>query len=272
MSRPTEHSRQELASFLRRRRESVSPRDIGLPAETRRRTPGLRREEVAVFAGVSPTWYAYLEQGRDVQPSPEVLDRLAQVLRLTDDEQRYLHLLVHGRTVPVPPAHLDDGDRSAVARLVDAAGTVGTPLYAVDHAGGLVACNDTAAEWYADWRERAGIDRNVIWWMCTDPQARVRLVDWADEVRDVIWRLRAMTARHLADEYLRDVVDRLRTASTWVEECWTAHEVRGQRTRVRRLRHPVLGPRAFEISVVHPDDQPSVTVAFHLPARARGRP
>src|SRR5689334_23475222 len=93
---PTDDSRRELAGFLRSRRARITPAQVGLPTGPRRRTAGLRREEVAVLAGVSPTWYTYLEQGREIQPSPEVLDSLAQVLRLSEDERRYLHSLVRG--------------------------------------------------------------------------------------------------------------------------------------------------------------------------------
>jgi transcriptional regulator with XRE-family HTH domain len=100
-------SRRELATFLRSRRERITPADVGLPAGPRRRTHGLRREEVAVLAGVSPTWYTYLEQGRGIQPSREVLDSLARVLRLSEDERRYIHSLAHGAVIQTAPLDAD---------------------------------------------------------------------------------------------------------------------------------------------------------------------
>ncbi|HEY7487060.1 MAG TPA: helix-turn-helix transcriptional regulator [Streptosporangiaceae bacterium] len=96
MSSRSGDSRQELARFLKSRRAKVTPAAAGLPTGLRRRTTGLRREEVAVLAGLSPTWYTYLEQGRDIHPSAQVLDALARVLRLTEDERRYLHMLALG--------------------------------------------------------------------------------------------------------------------------------------------------------------------------------
>jgi len=100
---PTAENRRELARFLRTRRERITPAQVGLPANTRRRIRGLRREEVAVLAGLSPTWYTYLEQARDIRPSPEVLNSLADVLQLDEDERQYLHQLALGHVETVRP-------------------------------------------------------------------------------------------------------------------------------------------------------------------------
>jgi len=266
VSQAEERSRRELAHFLRSRRERVDPVDVGLPVGPRRRTLGLRREEVAVLAGLSPTWYTYLEQGRHIRPSPEVLDSLARVLRMTEDERRYMHLLAYGHVTPLEPSQLDEAGRAFVEQFVRTAGTGPHPLYALDYMGDLVAWNDSAAEWYTDWSTRSGLDRNIVWWIVTDPEARERVLDWEADARDIVFRLRALAARHHADQRLHEFIRRLRKASTDCDQWWSDHDVRGQRLRLRRLRHHSLGEQTFRLAVTHPEDYASVTIAFHLPA------
>jgi transcriptional regulator with XRE-family HTH domain len=265
VSQAEERSRRELAHFLRSRRERVDPGDVGLPVGPRRRTLGLRREEVAVLAGLSPTWYTYLEQGRNIRPSPEVLDSLARVLRLSEDERAYIHFLAHGE-VTSPSRQLSPTARSFVEQLVRITGTGPYPVYALDYAGDVVAWNDAAVEWYTDWGKRSGVDRNIVWWIVTDPEAQERIGDWEDDARDIVCRCRAAWARHNSDQRIQDLIRRLRAASPEFWQWWTDHDVRGQRHRTRLFRHERLGMRTMQIAVMHPDDYSSVTIAFHLPA------
>lgn len=256
-------ARLELAQFLRSRRERISPDQVGLPAGRRRRTPGLRREEVAVLAGLSPTWYTYLEQARDIQPSPEVLDSLARVLRLTEDERRYIHQLVFGQA----PERLEWQPDTTwlVTQLVQIADCDPCPIYALDYVGDVIAWNAAAAEWYTDWGALKGIERNIVWWLLTSPQARERVVDWADDARDIVGRTRALSARYRQDRRVAELIRRLHQASPDFRTWWADHEVRGQRMRPRRLRHPTLGSRSMWLAVLHPADDARITIAFHLP-------
>jgi transcriptional regulator with XRE-family HTH domain len=256
-------ARLELARFLRSRRERISPDQVGLPVGRRRRTPGLRREEVAVLAGLSPTWYTYLEQAREIQPSPEVLDSLSNVLQLSEDERRYIHDLALGRA----PERLDRQPETAwlVAELVNVAGNGPSPVYALDYAGEVIAWNAAAAEWYTDWSVREGIERNIVWWLMTSPDARERIVDWAEDARDIVGRTRALSARYRHDRKVGELIRRLHAVSPDFRTWWADHEVRGQRIRPRRLRHPELGIRSMWLAVVHPADDARMTVAFHLP-------
>lgn len=144
-------SRQELARFLRSRRARVTPEQVGFPAGAHRRTKGLRREEVAVLAGLSPTWYTYLEQGRDIRPSIQVLDSLARVLDLSEDERRYMHTLAHGQVVNPQPLEAEEARGGTMRRVVGLMGDNLYPVYATDVYCDLIAWNDAAAEWYDDW-------------------------------------------------------------------------------------------------------------------------
>lgn len=258
-------SRQELAGFLRARRERISPTDVGLPAGRRRRTNGLRREEVAVLAGLSPTWYTYLEQARDIHPSPEVLDSLANVLGLSEDERHYLHQLAFGHVPVLPRGDAADTDISLITALVQVAGDGPHPVYALDYAAKVIAWNAAAAEWYTDWSTREGLERNIVWWMMTSDEARERVVDWETDARDITGRTRALSARYPQDPRFNELITRLHETSPEFRTWWSDQEVRSQRARQRRMRHPTLGERAMRLAVVHPSDDARVTIAFHLP-------
>lgn len=261
----TGENRRELARFLRTRRERITPEQVGLPESARRRIRGLRREEVAVLAGLSPTWYTYLEQARDIRPSPEVLDSLAAVLQLTEDERQYLHQLALGHVENMlavdPPAMVN----SLVADLVQVAGQAPYPLYAIDYTGEVIAWNDACREWYTDWAKLPGIERNIVWWMLMNPEARERIVDWQDDARDIVGRTRALAARYPHDPRISELLTRLHAECEEFERWWPDHEVRGQRQRSRRFRVNGLGIRSMRLVVVHPADDPNVTMAFHLP-------
>ncbi len=154
-----------LGRFLRARRERLSPADLGFPGTGRRRTPGLRREEVAVAAGLSATWYTYLEQGRDRDVSPSVLDSLARVLQMTEDERRYMHFLVYGHGPRM------ESPRESVALEQVARSVVGTtdscqyPVFSVDRDCHLLAWNRAALEWYDDWSQLPASECNFLLWL-----------------------------------------------------------------------------------------------------------
>ena len=176
----------EVGRFLRARRNELRPEDLGLPVGSRRRATGLLREEVASLAGVSTTWYTYLEQGRAVRPSAQVLNSLATALQLTDDERRYLHAVasVPSESPPGPEPIPTD----LAAQVVRTIGHTDSPVYAGNLHGDLLAWNDATTAWYTDFGTTA--EPNMIRWLLLDPEARQRLPDWADDVRDMVGRLR----------------------------------------------------------------------------------
>ena len=251
----------ELGSFLRACRLRVNPESKGLPTG-RRRTPGLRREEVAILASISPSWYTFLEQGRDIRPSEPVLNALADVLELTPAERRYMHLLALGgaphRDQPVTEEALD-----AIRLLVRSLDP--HPAYAGDGRGDVIAWNDACSEWLVDFGTIAPEDRNAILWVATDPVARERFVDWEVEARDVVSRLRsAIASNDPQDVRLREIVRRLRMTAQgrlW----WDEHVVSQVTFRRRRLRHPRLGERMFEMYVLLVGGADNVGVIVHVP-------
>jgi transcriptional regulator with XRE-family HTH domain len=261
-------NRHELGRFLRSRRERVKPADVGFPVGPRRRTLGLRREEVAVLAGLSPTWYTYLEQGRDIHPSPEVLNSIARVLRCSEDERRYMHTLAYGRVIDPKPLGSDVAPEALVQRIVEVMGNGPYPVYAVNLYTDLIAWNKAATQWYDDWGRFPVEERNMLRWMLTAPRARERLADWESDTRDVVARWRAMTPSWLTDDKLRKKVAELSRLSPEFSLWWNDHDVLEHRSRVRRFRHPKLGLMSLRLVVMEAAEITPSFIVVHLPGVA----
>ena len=261
-------SRRELGRFLRTRRERIPPDQVGLPAGPRRRTNGLRREEVAVLAGLSPTWYTYLEQARDIRPSPEVLDSLARVLLLTEDERRYMHVLAYGEVIHPEPLHTEISGDELVRQTVALTEASRYPVYATNQYTDLIAWNSAATEWYDDWSRYPEHQRNMLYWMLTSPVAARQLPDWEADTKDIIARWRRMSAPLVDDLTMRRRVDELSMASPNFVQWWNSHDVQEHRTKIRHFRHPRLGETDLRLLVLEaPEFTPSLVV-FHLPVPA----
>ncbi|MGW3999437.1 helix-turn-helix transcriptional regulator [Amycolatopsis sp. NPDC004772] len=247
----------ELGAFLRSRRERLTPADAGLPATGRRRTPGLRREELALLAGISATWLTYLEQGRDVRPSGQVLDALARALRLTGAEQEHLHRLA-GRG-DAPGESFPEEAAPEVAGVPALLG--GNPAYVTGICYDVLAVNDAAEELFRG----IGPGGNVVRWLFTEPAAREVLVDWAQEARGVLARLRAIAGRHPDHPRVTRLVAELTEASPEVRAWWPQYDVQFSHAGRKRLRHPRLGEITVPHAAFHVAERPEQTlVVYHL--------
>jgi transcriptional regulator with XRE-family HTH domain len=236
-----------------------------LPTGSHRRAVGLRREEVAVLAGVSPAWYTFLEQGRDINPSAEVLDSLAGVLSLTEDERRYMHVLAN-RTAEVRPLAGDVSAEESVRLLVQTAENISYPVYGVDVYCDVLAWNNATTSYYTDFGTLPAERRNMLRWLLMAPEARERLPEWAEETRDVVARWRAMLATHERDGRADKLIAEFQDLSTDFCNWWDTFDVQEHRSRPRRFQHPVHGDQSLRLIVVQaPDFAPSVVV-FHVPA------
>ena len=243
----------ELGDLLRSRRERLQPADVGLPAGSRRRTRGLRREEVAALAAISSTYYTVLEQGRDVRPSHQVLDALSAALRLDAAERAHMHELVHGAPPAEAPA-LAESIPTAFTALVEQIDPY--PAYVTGRYWDVLAANRAARALWADWPARPPEDRNQLWWMFTDPGARRVMVDWPGEASALLGRFRAAAARHPADPGFAALRERLLAASPEVRDWWPQHRVTPLGSGTKRLRHPVLGELEFQHVVLRVADDP----------------
>lgn len=253
----------ELADLLRARRESLKPEDVGLPPGRRRRTRGLRREEVALLAAISPTYYAYLEQARELHPSREVLDALARALRLGGAERVHIHELVHGTPPPrsgVAAAELPaPGLAELVARLDP------YPTYVKDHRWEVLLANRSARVLFRDWSSAPGKPRNMLRWMLLDPLARDVYPQWQMEAEAMVARFRMAAARRPSDGDTLALIDSLHAEAPGFAELWARHGVLAQGSGHKQLAHPVIGTVTFEHVVLRPEELDQTLVTFSPP-------
>jgi transcriptional regulator with XRE-family HTH domain len=238
--------RAELAAFLRGRRARVQPADVGLESGHRRRTPGLRRQEVAQLAGMSVDYYIRLEQGRGPRPSRQMLAAIGRALRLSDDERAYLYTLAG--EVPGPPPGLVRDVRPGVLHLLDRLDD--TPALVCDAIWNVLAWNDLAAALIGDFSALPPAERNVVLRFFTDPVARGRHDPEGGSrfARESVAHLRAATARYPEAGRL---VDRLIAASPEFRELWATQEVELRRSTHKRLHHPALGWLDLDCESLH---------------------
>ncbi|MFE7297225.1 helix-turn-helix transcriptional regulator [Streptomyces sp. NPDC057579] len=229
--------RAELAAFLRSRRERITPEQVGLPRGTRRRTPGLRREEVAHLGAVGVTWYTWLEQGRDIHVSPQVLDAVARALLLDRAERSHLFALA-GAVDPLPGKECTGVPR-ALREIVD--GLAPYPAVVQNSRFDIVAHNAAYGKLMCDLDTLPLEDRNCMWLVFTHPGWRELLVDWEATARTMTAKFRASMAEHIAEPAWKALVARLAEASPEFREIWAQHEVERTAGAVKVFRHPVVG-------------------------------
>jgi transcriptional regulator with XRE-family HTH domain len=239
----------------------LTPQDAGIVAGPRRRTPGLRREEVAAAADVSLTWYAWLEQGRVNGVSRQVLDSLARALRLSDAEHRHL-LDLAGDPVAEPPAPAE------VGREVRDLLTMVEPnlAHVVTGCFDLVAWNAPVEALFLDMPERpAPQDLNVVWMMFHSAWMRARFVEWEAEARRLTALLRNAAGRQTGNPRFQRLVDRLNATSPEFREYWASHEITPFAPSERRFRHPAVGEFTMRYMKLNVENDPDLSVLVHYP-------
>ncbi|MBC2878899.1 MULTISPECIES: helix-turn-helix transcriptional regulator [Streptomyces] len=254
--------RPELRDFLMSRRARVSPAEAGLPdGGGRRRTPGLRREEVAVLAGVGASWYQWLEQGRDITVSPQVLDAVARVLRLTGSERRHLYVLA-GLNPPLPDSVVDDPDHlcDGLMRLIE--GWLPNPAHIMDPYWNTVAYNESAAVVMGF---RPEIRQNCLISFFTDPVYRSRAANWERNAGHVVAQYRAACAQRPDDEGFALIIEELSAESPEFAELWARNDVQPAGQLVKEYEHPVVGTLSFENTALQVPARPDLTIVMHNP-------
>jgi transcriptional regulator with XRE-family HTH domain len=248
-------------SYLKDRRTKLDPGAFGF-SSARRRTPGLRREEVAQRANISATWYTWLEQGRGGAPSADVLDRIAGALMLTDVEREHLFLLGLGRP---PEVHYQrsEGVTPRLQRVLDALEP--SPALIRTATWDVVAWNRAAPVMHPDFGSLPPEQRNVLRFVFLDPRARATQYDWGSVARFVVAAFRVDTARAGAAAAIQPFVDQLCRLSPEFSVMWRDHDVRGPGEAIKHIRHPVLGPLAFEYSVFAVDGRPDLSLVIYNP-------
>ena len=259
--------REELADFLRKRRQSIKPEDVGLPNGGRRRTPGLRREEVAQLAGVGTTWYTWLEQGRDVRASFDVLEALSRALRLTSVERGHLILLGRGEEAPAckPPA---ERVSPTLRRLIENLGP--SPAVVLGRRWDYLAWNRAACALYGDLDKIPKPVRNHLWLLFMDPVRRELFSDWDRSIRLAVAKFRADSAAHIGDPSFEELIQSLRQSSPEFCKVWKRHEVARSGEGRKELNHPVAGRLVFEHAVFNPVEAPEQRLILYTPVAETG--
>jgi len=254
-----------LGTYLRDRRTRLDPAALGFPPE-RRRTPGLRREEVAQRANISPTWYTWLEQGRGGAPSAGVLDRVARALMLTEVEREHVFLLGLGR-LPEARFRKNEGVTPRLQRVLDALEP--SPAVIRTAIWDVVAWNRAATVMLMDYGSLPPERRNILRFIFLDPSARAAQYDWESVARFVLGAFRVDAARAGAGAEVEPLVEELCRLSPEFRSMWRDNDVRGTHGEaVKHIRHPVLGSLAFEYSAFSVDGRTDLSLVVYNPATA----
>ena len=260
--------REELAAYLRSRRERIRPEDVGLPPGLRRRTPGLRREEVAQLAGVGVTWYTWLEQGRPINASVQVLDAIARTLRLDAAEREHLYRLADLPEVAGPGSGGECLD-AEVHTILRQLGPL--PAYVHNARYDLLAWNAAYARIFASMVSCPRGERNVLWRVFTAPACCCPLVNKEEEYLKMVATLRASFGRHVGEPVWTNFVSRLSAASPDFARMWATHDVARPGPRMKLYQHSAVGMVRLASTSMALATPPETRIVVHTPADDESR-
>lgn len=255
------NQRAQLSEFLRSCRARLSPGDVGLPGGQRRRTPGLRREDVAGLSGLSSTWYTWLEQGRNVRVSDRVLENLSRTLRLSPTERDYLFLLAQNRPAPIqgsPVPQVPD----TVKRTLDA---LNVPAEVITPRWDVIYWNRMVKRCFRDYGTMPPEKRNLIRILMTSPEYQEDAVEFEALARRIVAKLRVDYSQAAGDPAFDALIDEMSGISPMFRALWRSSEVRGRSEGVHLLKHPQLGGITFEHTSYVVEGIPTLRVVIFAP-------
>lgn len=261
---PRSTERAELAAFLKTRRARLTPLDVGLAPTRRRRTPGLRREEVAQAAGVGVTWYTWLEQGRQIDVSAHFLEQIARALRLDTNERAHLFTLAHNR----PPPSLSTPGYEITPAILRMLESFTGPAYIATPCLDVLAWNSALSVVFGDPRPLPAQERNMLWLMFASAQHRAAIPNWEEAAQAMLARFRVEFARDRTDPRFLDLIQRLQGASAEFRRWWPEHNVTWTNERPKRFTSPLVGEMELEQSTFLLESTPGVRLVVYAPADA----
>ena len=253
--------RAQLSEFLKSCRARLSPQLVGLPTGGRRRTPGLRREDVAALAGLSATWYTWLEQGRDVRASDRVLESLSRTLRLSAEERDYLFSLAQNRPAPLQAARVEEVPET-VKRTLDA---LNLPAEVITPRWDVIYWNDMVTRCFRDYGVLEPEQRNLIRILMTSPEYQEDPDEFAAMARRITAKLRVDYSQAAGDPSFDALIEEMSEISPIFRELWRSPEIRTRSEGVHLLKHPQLGGITFEHTSYVVEGVPSLRVVIFAP-------
>ncbi len=259
--------REQLAAFLRARRESLQPEEVGHSPSRRRRAKGLRREEVAERADISVTWYTWLEQGRPVRPSEATLNRVAEALRLSPAEHLYLFTLALPERF-LPLKSTGEVVSPSLRQVLNAQGN--NPAFLVNGLTDILASNDAARRVFGDERKLPDAERNILWQMFALPMTRQLIGDWETNARNLLGIFRGNWARATGDPRYTTLIEALELRSPEFRAWWPEHSAGDRSIRPKILYHPVVGRLELEQIAFQVEDSTDLTFVLYAPTPGTG--
>jgi transcriptional regulator with XRE-family HTH domain len=257
--------RQELAQFLRTRREQISPEVVGLPAGSRRRTPGLRREELSLLAGMSVTWYTRLEQGQDIIVSPQVLEGLARVFDLNAAERKHLFILAREQ-VPADSYPLTSMISPQLQCILDTMSYY--PAYVTNPRWDVVGWNSAMCRVFPEFDPLSMYEHNILRSLFNNPLQQTVLSDWEKEARATLALFRASTDRYVRETWFKTLIAELQQTSPEFREWWPRHDIQSAYTGQKELNHPLVGRMVLQASTFQVVDAPDLRMIISTAAEA----
>jgi transcriptional regulator with XRE-family HTH domain len=262
----TAKRRVELADFLKTRRARLHPEQFNLPTFNQRRTPGLRREEIAQLAGLGVSWYTWLEQGRNIQVSDQVLERLAQVLQLNEEERSHLFVLARGSATMRRPQEQEALSQNTVYQaILNGLGIYPAQIY--DRHLNVVAWNESSSRVFGNYAGRSERERNAAWFVFVNPSSRKFLVNWERAARQSIALLHAISDQYADDVWLKDLIADLRQASPEFRAWWPRHDILLSCTNKNSdgINHPLVGRLMLQTTTLVVPERSDMQMIVHTP-------
>lgn len=252
----------ELGDFLKMKRAQITPSQVGLPNGLRRRTPGLRREEVSCLAGIGLTWYTWLEQGRDIQVSVEVLESLSRILMLDEQERSHIYILAK----QVPPTNIPTYQQTVSPMLQSVLDNlILSPAFIMDTRWNIIAWNKAASIVFADFSKINVNQRNMIWMMFKYENYRNLFIDWEFHAKGMLARFRASIGQYIEDPYIANLIDNLKKESEEFNLWWATHNVQRESEVYKKINHPNVGELIFDFSSFDVSDNWGLKLIVNTP-------
>lgn len=252
----------ELGDFLKNRRSRISPSQVGFQKGLKRRTLGLRREEVASLAGIGLTWYTWLEQGRDIKVSSSVLESLSRVLLL--DKQEVIHLYTLAGQVPPTEVPLGDVIISPILQNV-LDNLLLSPAFIMDTRWNIISWNKAATVVFGDFNKINKCERNMVWMMFNNDDYKSLFIDWEFHAKGMLARFCSTTAKYMEDPWLIEFIKNLKKINFQFNLWWSNYEVQTQSGFHKKLKHPIAGTMVFEFVSFDVSDSPNLKLIINNP-------